>query len=131
MNEWQKSAVTKAKKSLQCTYKGNNWQSGIHSLLCCKIMDPFFLFLGHFPKQHCFSIESFWPGWKTYGIQVKATAHRIFKGPFNTFSKKDFKKGFYRSKLAWEFKFYTWIIIAGSRSLKKGQKMLKKATNLV
>ena len=39
--------------------------------------------------------------------------------------------GFYTSKLARELKFYAWIIIQGSKSLKKGQKMLKKAKNLV
>ena len=39
--------------------------------------------------------------------------------------------GFYTSKLARELKFYAWIIIQGSKSLKKGQKMLKKAKKLV
>jgi hypothetical protein len=58
--------------------------------------------------------------------------HRSQKGPFNTFSKKFFfKKGFYRSKLARELNFYARIIIEGSKSLKKGQKMLKKDKNLV
>ena len=55
----------------------------------------------------------------------------VGRAPLIHFQKIFFKKGFYRSKLARELKFYTWIIIAGSKSLKKGQKMLKKATNLV
>ena len=55
----------------------------------------------------------------------------VRRAPLIHFQKIFFKKGFYKSKLARELKFYTWIIIAGSKSLKKGQKMLKKATNLV
>ena len=55
----------------------------------------------------------------------------VSRAPLIHFQKMFFKKGFYKSKLARELKFYTWIIIAGSKSLKKGQKMLKKATNLV
>ena len=55
----------------------------------------------------------------------------VSRAPLIHFQKIFFKKGFYKSKLARELKFYTWIIIAGSKSLKKGQKMLKKATNLV
>ena len=55
----------------------------------------------------------------------------VGRAPLIHFQKIFFKKGFYRSKLARELKFYTWIIIAGSKSLKKGQKMLKKATDLV
>jgi len=47
------------------------------------------------------------------------------------FQKIFFKMGFYTSKLAKELKFYAWIIIQGYKSLKKGQKMLKIATNLV
>ena len=47
------------------------------------------------------------------------------------FQKHFFKKDFHRSKLARELKFYAWIIIEGSKSLKKSQKTLKKATNLV
>ena len=55
----------------------------------------------------------------------------VGRAPLKHFQKIFFKNGFYRSKLARELKFYTWIIIAGSKSLKKGQKMLEKATNLV
>ena len=55
----------------------------------------------------------------------------VSTAPLIHFQKIIFKKGFYKSKLARELKFYTWIIIAGSKSLKKGQKMLKKARNLV
>ena len=57
--------------------------------------------------------------------------HRGRKGPFNTFSIFFFKKGFFRLKLVRKLKYYAWIIISGSKSLKKDQKMLKKATNLV
>jgi hypothetical protein len=54
------------------------------------------------------------------------------EGPlYYIFKKYFFKKGFYRLKLARELKFYTWIIIQGSKSLRKGQKMLKKAKKLV
>ena len=45
------------------------------------------------------------------------------------FKKCFFKKDFFRLKLIRELKFYAWIIIKGSKSLKKGQKMLKKATH--
>ena len=31
-------------------------------------------------------------------------------------------------KIARELKFYTWMVTSGSKSVKKGQKMLKKAT---
>ena len=55
----------------------------------------------------------------------------VGRAPLIHFQKIFFKKGFYKLKLARELKFYTWIIIAGGKSLKKGQKMLKKATNLV
>jgi hypothetical protein len=37
---------------------------------------------------------------------------------------------FYVLKLVTKFKFYTWIIISGSKRVKKGQKMLKKARKL-
>ena len=55
----------------------------------------------------------------------------VRRAPLIHFQKTFFKEGFYRSKLARELKFYAWIIIEGNKSLKKGQKMLKKATNLV
>ena len=61
----------------------------------------------------------------------KSHSTEVGRAPLIHFQKIFFKKGFYRSKLARELKFYPWIIIAGSKSLKKGQKMLKKATNLV
>ena len=38
-------------------------------------------------------------------------------------------KVFIRIKIARKFKFYIWIIISGNKSVKKGQKMPKKATN--
>ena len=50
------------------------------------------------------------------------------EGPLKyIFKKYIFKKGFYRSKLARELKFYAWIITEGSKSLKKSQKTLKKS----
>ena len=36
---------------------------------------------------------------------------------------------FIRIKIARKFKFYIWIIISGNKSVKKGQKMPKKATS--
>ena len=55
--------------------------------------------------------------------------HRGWKGIFNSFSKTFFLKVLIRIKIARELKFYVWMIISGSKSVKKGQKMLKKATN--
>jgi hypothetical protein len=55
----------------------------------------------------------------------------VGRAPLIHLKKIKIKKGFYISKLARELKLYAWIIIEGSKSLKKGQKMLKKATNLV
>ena len=63
-------------------------------------------------------------------FKVEQRRHRGRKGPFNTFN-TFFTKGFYRLKLVRELKFYAWIIIEGSESLKKRQKTLKKATDLV
>ena len=60
-----------------------------------------------------------------------AQCTEVRRAPLIHFQKIFFKKGFYRSKLARELKFYAWIIIEGSKSLKKSQKTLKKATNLV
>ena len=45
------------------------------------------------------------------------------------FTKKKFQKVLTRIKIARELKFYVRMIISGSKSVKKGQKMLKKATN--
>ena len=45
------------------------------------------------------------------------------------FEKWFFDKVFIRIKTAGKFKFYVWMIISGSKSVKKGQKILKKATN--
>ena len=44
------------------------------------------------------------------------------------FPKSFFQKVLIRIKIARELKFYVWMIISGSKSVKKGQKMLKKAT---
>ena len=45
------------------------------------------------------------------------------------FQKWFLNKAFIRIKIARELKFYVWMIISGSKSVKKGQKILKKATN--
>jgi hypothetical protein len=45
------------------------------------------------------------------------------------FEKWFFDKVFIRIKTAGKFKFYVWMIISGSKSVKKGQQILKKATN--
>ena len=55
--------------------------------------------------------------------------HRGWKGIFNSFFKKKFQKVLTRSKITRELKFYVRMIISGSKSVKKCQKMLKKATN--
>ena len=44
------------------------------------------------------------------------------------FQKVFLKKVFLMIKIARELKFYTWMVTSGSKSVKKGQKMLKKAT---
>ena len=55
----------------------------------------------------------------------------VRRAPLIHFQKIFFKKGFFRSKLARKLKFYARIIIEDSKSLKKSQKTLTKATNLV
>ena len=65
------------------------------------------------------------------GFLVTEEGTEVRRAPLIYFQKIFFKKGFYRSKLARKLKFYAWIIIEGSKTLKKSQKMLKKATNLV
>ena len=62
---------------------------------------------------------------------VPHTPTEVWRAPLIHFQKILFKKGLFRSKSSKELKFYAWIIIEGRKSLKKGQKMLKKATNLV
>ena len=72
--------------------------------------------------------------WNNLGHNIRELRYystEVSRAPLIHFQKIFFQKDFYRSKLARELKFYTWIIIEGSKSLKKGQKMLKKATNLV
>ena len=44
------------------------------------------------------------------------------------FQKIFLNKVFLMIKIARELKFYTWMVTSGSKSVKKGQKMLKKAT---
>ena len=86
---------------------------------------PFFASSGVFFSTLCaFATMS-----HCYFTRLKCTEVR--RAPLIHFQKIFFKKGFYRSKLARELKFYAWIIIEGSKSLKKSQKTLKKATNLV
>ena len=45
------------------------------------------------------------------------------------FQKRFLNKVFIIIKIARKFKTYIWMIISGSKSVKKGQKMLKKQTN--
>ena len=50
--------------------------------------------------------------------------------PYKRFIQKLFlNKVFISIKIARKFKFYVWMIISGSKSAKKGQKMPKKVTN--
>ena len=64
-------------------------------------------------------------------LSSMSTLHRGRKGPFNTFSKNVFSKWVSMNQNYQRTQFYAWINKGGSKSLKKGQKMSKKATNLV
>ena len=55
----------------------------------------------------------------------------VGRAPLIDFQKWFLNKAFYRLKLFRKFKFYTCMTISGRKSVKKGQKMTKKATNLV
>jgi hypothetical protein len=55
----------------------------------------------------------------------------VGRAPLIDFQKWFLNKVFYRLKLFRKFKFYTCMTISGRKSVKKGQKMTKKATNLV
>ena len=55
----------------------------------------------------------------------------VGRAPLINFQKLSLNKVFYRLKLFRKFKFYTWMTIPGRKSVKKGQKMMKKALNLV
>ena len=48
---------------------------------------------------------------------------------FNHFQKIFLNRVFIKIKIARKFKFYMWMIISGSKSVKKGQKLVKKARN--
>ena len=61
--------------------------------------------------------------------ETSKALHRGWKCPFNSFSRTFLKKVFHTLKLVREFKFYIWMTISGSKSVKKSQKFLKKATN--
>ena len=52
----------------------------------------------------------------------------VGSAPLIHFKKLFWNKVFYTLKLVRKFKFYTWMTLSGSKSVKKGQKMLKKAT---
>ena len=64
----------------------------------------------------------------TFRGSTKVTIHRGRKGIFNSFSKNILNKVFLMIEIARELKFYTRMVASGSKSIKKGQKMLKKAT---
>ena len=55
----------------------------------------------------------------------------VKSAPLKNCQKLFLYKVFYRLKLFRKFKFYTWMTISGKKSVNKGQKMTKKATNLV
>ena len=55
----------------------------------------------------------------------------VRSAPLIHFQKHFLNKVFYILKLVRKFKFHIGMTISGSKSVKKGQKMLKKATNLV
>ena len=52
----------------------------------------------------------------------------VGSAPLIHFQKLFWNKVFYTLKLVRKFKFYIWMTLSGSKSVKKGQKMLKKAT---
>ena len=53
------------------------------------------------------------------------------RAPLIDLKKNFFNKVFYRLKLFRKFQFYTWMTKSGRKSVKKSQKLMKKATNLV
>jgi hypothetical protein len=55
----------------------------------------------------------------------------VGRAPLIDFQKWFLNKVFYILKLFRKFKFYTCMTISGRKSVKKGQKMTRKATNLV
>ena len=52
----------------------------------------------------------------------------VRRAPLISFQKCFSNKVFIKIKIARKFKFYMWMIISGSKSVKRGQKILKKAT---
>ena len=62
--------------------------------------------------------------WKHHYTEVRRAPLIELKNVF-------LNKVFYRLKLFRKFKFYTRMTISGRKSVKKSQKMMKKATNLV
>ena len=64
--------------------------------------------LSNFAFQHCTEVGS---------------------APLINFQKLFSNKVFYILKLVKKFKFHIWMNISGSKSVKKSQKFLKKATN--
>ena len=78
---------------------------------------------------------NFWPPtylclhWLTIGLSPTYHYTEVRREFLIHFQKWFLNKVFIRIKIARKFKFYLKIIISGSKSVKKGQKMLKKATN--
>ena len=66
-------------------------------------------------------------------VNIPEVTHltEVGRAPLIDFQKWFLNKVFYRLKLFRKFKFYTCMTISGRKSVKKGQKMTKKATNLV
>ena len=52
----------------------------------------------------------------------------VLRAPLINFQKTFFNKVFIKIKIARKFKFCIWMIISGSKSVKRSQKILKKAT---
>ena len=62
--------------------------------------------------------------------QVGAHCTEVGRAFLNNFQKIFLYKVFINMKIARKFKFHMWMIISGSKSVKRSQKILKKATKL-
>ena len=95
----------------------------------------------------CFEIQNFWPelrDWMHNGAKtnlklqwvetvpfLRIGSTEVGRAPLIDFQKLFLDNTFFNWKLFIKFRFYTWMTITGRKSVKKGQKMMKKATNLV
>ena len=60
--------------------------------------------------------------------KLKRHCTEVLRAPLINFQKTFFNKVFIKIKIARKFKFCIWMIISGSKSVKRSQKILKKAT---